>query len=82
MTKVKDIEHRRKREIIEGAIQTYKMDPKCPFCGKDDLIRGHPEDDFFPEIIIPVDCVWCEKKWYEVCDIKELWIRSRQKPCI
>jgi len=77
MAKVKDIGYRRKREIIEGAIQSYKMRPKCPFCGKNDLIRGHPEDGFFSEITIPVDCGWCEKKWYEVYDIKELWIRSR-----
>jgi len=82
MANVKDIEHRRNLEILEGVdIGKYIRGLKpCPFCGEHgDIVRDcfDSDDDLFPKLRVPVDCENCGKKWNEIYTLKELWIRSK-----
>lgn len=62
MTKITNIEHQRKREIIESAVESYKIREHCPFCGEDNIIRDCQDGDSISDMTVPVECIDCEKK--------------------
>jgi Zn finger protein HypA/HybF involved in hydrogenase expression len=79
MGKIRDITHTRQRQIIEDVdIDIYKRQPEdtCYFCEADDLMRSGLYDLSSPELLVDVECPDCSKKWHEVYELKELWIRS------
>jgi len=80
MGEIKDITHTRQRQIIEDVgIDIYKRYPvdTCYFCEADDLIRSDFDTLNFPQLLVDVECLECSKKWYEVYELKELWIRAK-----
>jgi hypothetical protein len=83
MTKVKDITHTRRRQIIEDVdIDIYKRIPQdtCYFCGAEDdegVFRSDFYTNEFPQLLVDVHCEACGKMWHEVYELKELWIRTK-----
>ena len=79
MTNIKNIGHERNVQILEGVdLEFYRQYQLCPYCGEDVFReRADTDDEFFPVVRIPVECESCSKKWFEVYELKELWIRSK-----
>jgi len=74
---IENITDRRIPAILEDVnIHDYERGAKCPFCGNYDVERNlfGADEEFWPDIRVPVECETCGKKWAEVYGLKELWV--------
>lgn len=61
-------------EFLGRVIQQYKQDvSRCPFCGSADIApvgTQHFDDD---ELLNPMDCKKCERRWWEVYKLRSIY---------